>query len=420
MRRAVNWIVVVNTGLALAFLLQWWALAFQGELWRSDFGVYHAGWRAVLDGAGDRLYDLSSQALYQSRSLDGRNYNGGVLPFNYSPQTAVVLAPLGGLSRAWAFGVWCGLGLIGFLISLRTATQWLSAAASQTRRTLVMTALAFPPVFLMFLHGSFAILIVPAFVLVIEGIRRDKSAWVAWGLLCISVKPQAMVLIVVALVAGRRWEALRWSIGLGIATFLLTTMVLGPKCWLDWLQMVNYSNSEFGNPGFDAVRMYILRGWLFGWLGSGWRLWIDAVSWLALALSSAAVFLLWREPVKVVESRRSARELDARLALTVWIAVIVAPHASTPDAALLIWPVFLAERWLRDRGAGDGPYPLIVSLMPGLFLLDYAIGAHSPLRPFFLMMVLGVGWLGREYGIDRRDGEPGRSQPDLGLALPLK
>ena len=93
MRRAVNWIVVVNTGLALAFLLQWWALAFQGELWRSDFGVYHAGWRAVLDGAGDRLYDLSSQALYQSRSLDGRNYNGGVLPFNYSPQTAVVGDP---------------------------------------------------------------------------------------------------------------------------------------------------------------------------------------------------------------------------------------------------------------------------------------------------------------------------------------
>lgn len=416
MSKVQNWIVVANAGLALAFLMLWCGLAIQGELWRSDFGVYHAGWRAVLDGAGDRLYDLASQATYQRRSLDGQSYTGGVLPFNYSPQTAVLLAPLGWMSRAWAFGVWCGLGLIGFLVSLRTAARWIPEDAIETRSTLVVTALAFPPVFLMFVHGSFALLIVPTFVLLIQGLRKNRPTWVAIGLLCASVKPQSLVLVVVALVAGRRWKALGWSCGLGLAVFLLTTIVLGPRCWLDWLQMVKHSNSEFGNHGFDASRMYILKGWLFGWLGLERRSWVEVVGWLALASSAAAVFWLWRSPINEEGSVQSARELEARLALTLWIGVLVAPHASTPDAALLIWPAFLIARWLSRSERGEAQFLLIVGLMPGLFALDYGAGANTPLRPFFLMMVMGIAWFGREYWIERRGG----GQTDLGLELPLE
>src|SRR5207253_1964054 len=66
-------------GLVLAFLSIWTSNALHGQFWRADFTAFYLGWRIVLEGHGDLLYDRSLQEEYQARYVPERTEEGGLL-----------------------------------------------------------------------------------------------------------------------------------------------------------------------------------------------------------------------------------------------------------------------------------------------------------------------------------------------------
>ncbi len=156
----------------------------------------------------------------------------------------------------------------------------------------------------------------------------------AGGLLLgvLSYKPQLWVLVPLALVAGRQWRALGWTIGTAGALALLSAAVVGPDLWLAFL---------------DAVREAGLSPAASG-----------AVQLVASALAVAAVWIAFR--------RHAAS--DARLAVLATATFLVSPYTLNYDL-LLLMPAVVA---MFRLGVARGFYPfetvvhLAVWLSPAL------------------------------------------------------
>src|SRR5262245_1912220 len=149
--------LVVNAGLAVTWLMFWLTQAAQGEFWRADFTMLYTGWRIVLEGDGERLYDLELQREYQNRLAPQRNPNADALPFNYPPHAAVPAALFAGLSRPAAFYAWSALQLV-LLIRIACSLVRLGYEAVDPP-LLIVTLLAFPPLFFTLQLGQVAVLL---------------------------------------------------------------------------------------------------------------------------------------------------------------------------------------------------------------------------------------------------------------------
>ena len=324
-----------------------------------DFISFYAAGRLVDQGTPARAYDpavheRTEKEIYGDQRIP---YFG----FYYPP----------------VYQLLCGvLALLPFTLSylffvLATGLAYLSVL----RRTvgdpvLVLALLAFPAVFFTALLGQDSFLTAALFggaILALD--RRPVLAGILFALMC--YKPHFLLLVPVALIAGRYWSALVAAAVTGVVLAAVSLLILG---WHDWQAF--FANMALAQSVFETgrVRFYHLVN-LFGavrLLGGGIALAFAVQGGAALA-SAVVTGMVWH--------RRAAPAI--RAATLIAATLVAMPVILFYD----LLPAALAIGWLMRDGRRQGYFPwektLILAMWP-LALLCRGIGEKTGIP---------LGWL---------------------------
>lgn len=313
--------------LALVAIPETWALLNFQPLGIDFLPLWTAGKMAWT--APGKVYDFAAVTQAQGWLLPHLRWPR---PYAYPPTALLILAPLGRLPFWIALGVWNALGLAVFLLA--------GARLAKRRRVLVAVLMAVsPPVVLAVLVGQTVLLAAGLATLGIVELKtrpRLAGALLAVGAV---LKPQALLLAPVALVACGAWEALASAALVGAALTGLSVWLFGAARWIEWLA----SLAPFQKV-VEAVPRLMLgvitpygAGYELGLTGLALTLWRLAFALVGIAV----VWWVFRRPA----------EPARRLAALTGGGLLVVPYAMHYDGSLMAAAaVVLAVEAVGDRG----------------------------------------------------------------------
>jgi alpha-1,2-mannosyltransferase len=391
-------ILFLNIGMGIVYIILWGYAAYQGMFFRADFTNFYTAGAIVRDGHGQNLYDAALQTQYQQQILNGLSFQDGILMYISPPQAVFPFVILSLLPLQTAFWVWSiiEVGLLACLLKLLRdlARDW----PEEERLLMLSCVCAFPLLFITFMQGAFSLFVLVCmlqFYLTLKNRHEVKAGiWLAIGFL----KPQNMILLLVLLVAARRWKTLASSAISGLILFAVTSLTLGWHIWLDFINQLAVYGNYFDRFGVAPEKMYNLKGTLTLILGSGQAGIINLVSWIALACAAGLVFILWLGPWQPEDAN-----LELRLAVTFTLGLLFSTYLYAHDALLLVLPAELFVIYLRQRGLpllGFGAFCLAAPYL--FFIGEYVLEDRLYIRIAVLMMIALLTWLGLALAHDLR------------------
>jgi len=270
----------------------------------------------------ERVYDFAKLTHFQHPLLEGFR---GPRPFVYPPTSLLLFAPIACVPFGLANALWTIFGLVAMLCAL----------AGPAPRPLVLTAMVLMPAgVLVLLTGQITFLIVAMTVGGLLGLeRRPLLAGTLFGLAGV-LKPQAMVLLPVALIAIGQWRVVATTALVAGLAVVASLIVFGGAAWIDWLLAL-------GQFGHWVMRAYALEEWMVTPTALGMNLRLDPGSldvWrLGFAVGAVAM---------VVVVFRSTGDLARRVAALLGGSLFITPYAMHYDAALVApaAAIMLAQR----------------------------------------------------------------------------
>jgi hypothetical protein len=283
-------------------------------------------------------------------------------PWVYPPTGLLLVMPLALLPYLPSLAVWLALTLAPYLAVLRRLAP----------HPLVWSlSLAYPGTFQNFVHGQNGFLTA---ALVGWGLVLLDHAPVAGGILLglASFKPHLMILIPLALVAGRRFKALAALLASAALLGLTSFLVLGKRVWLAFWQNATVP-MQLVEQGRMPVQKMITPFAAALQAGAGLSLSL-ALHLVIMAGVAGGVFWVWHR----------GASLAVRGAALVLGLLLFTPHAFPYDLTLLALPL----AWLGWQGyrhgflSGELPVLLLAWLSPLLVFISTA--TRVPLVPVIL------------------------------------
>jgi hypothetical protein len=327
-----------------------------------DFIVFYAASSLARAGHAAEAYHYPRLHQEQKKimSIDRK------LPWHYPPTFLLVILPTSLLPFYWSWILWLCITLllclaVVFLIAPHPLTPWLT--------------LAFPGIFINFICGQNGFLsaaLLGGGLLLLE--RRPWAGGLLLGLL--TYKPHLALLIPLALMAGRRWQALGAMAASAGAFALLSLTVFGLETWTAFFQNTPRLKILLTSPmlwekmasAFAAIS--ILGGdWTTAWLLQGG------------VMLGAMIAVVWVWHRDASPARRGA-------ALTLGI-LLFSPYLFYYDLAILALPL----AWLGWEGSQQGwlfyePFILALGWLSPLVLCLTAASIPFPLAPLVLIALL--------------------------------
>jgi len=306
----------------------------RADLLGGDFASFYVAGEIVLDGDMDRLYE---PAIQQSRQAQYHSEPGQYLYFAYPAFVALAYASIAWLPYPVAFAVHSLASLAVLAVAASMIVNVVSLRANSRRATVVGTALALLafPIASAVLGGqntTFTLVL----VLVAFAVNPSISslyAGIAAGALF--YKPQFGLLVVMALVVGRKWKTLAWA---GVATSALYVVVVPWMGW-SWPEEWFLEVTSFGTQN-QQVNGYLMVNAL-GW----WSTVTSGANWVAfVAIGVVTVPTM----VYAYRQRLSPSSIGP---ISAWI-VLAAASALFYDAgiAMVVFGMFVLlnerPRWL--------------------------------------------------------------------------
>lgn len=237
---------------AAAILVVWTGQGLLDRLGRpvgTDFAMIWTAGSAVLNGDAELPFSLQRLAAAMT-ALFGPE--AGVTPWHYPPYFLPVAAALATLPYLWALAIWQG-GTFCLYVAAMLATTWRSAAK---RWQVILLAAAYPAVFVNLGHGQNGFL--TAFLFAAGAVNTTRRPWLAGMFFALlSYKPQFMLVLPIALLAGRHWR----TIAAGCGTWLVLTLTLhqwlGTGPWLAFLDSLPDTRRltlELGGAGWEKIQ----------------------------------------------------------------------------------------------------------------------------------------------------------------------
>lgn len=342
-----------------------------------DFVVFYATSQVVRGEDPASAYDL--EALHaRQQEIIGAKF--GKAPWLYPPPALLVVLPLSLLPYLLAWGVWSSLGFAGLL----GVTRKLSPGGLTTH-----WMVAFPGVLVNLATGQNGLF--SAGVLGAGLLALPTRPVLAGGLLgLLSLKPQLLPAVLVALVAGGHRRALGGLVASALALALSSLAWLGTGPWKAFSGLASGSGRLIDSTELRRIRMpttYCAARSLA--LDPSSSLMVQGLVSLATLVALAWI---WRRP---------ASPGIRRFALVLGIGLIT-PYVFDYDLALLA--IGLAAVAPRE----DGPPALLVALLWALPLAHPLVlgGLGIPLGP--PVMAAGLAWCvlqARAEGQGRGDSE---------------
>jgi len=302
-----------------------------GNVKFQDFLQFYISARLIREGRTGQLYDqhVADQEL---RALVGETRVR--LPTVYGPQVGWMFLPLARLPFAAAARIWIVLSLVAFGTCLYLIVRCCPNLRLRGR-TVVIYALAFPPLFHFFVRGQISVLVLACFTAAFLAFRADHDwlAGIALGFL--AFKPQFLVAIPVILLLSHAWRALAGLIASALGQLVLTTLHFGSAVMRSYLDTMFHMSRWIGNAELSLapIQMHSLRAF-----------WTLLIPWtnIALALyvlSSSAVIAM------AVAIWKSSEPISLRFSALTLAAVLVNPHIFVYDLLVLAPVLLILADW---------------------------------------------------------------------------
>lgn len=330
-----------------------------------DFVQYWAASRLALSGEATAVYD--SSYLYEAeRQVTGVFFP---LPWHYPPTFLLMVLPFSLLPFLASLVIWLGGTLTGYLTVIRriaphTLTFWLT--------------LAFPGTFQNLIHGQNGFLsagLLGAGLLLVE-----RNPWLAgffFGLL--TFKPHLVLLVPVALVAGRCWKALAaMCLTFGILA-VSSLLALGAPVWVAFWKNIPFGMELLQVGAMNVYKMPTIYAAAF-LAGSGPRL---ALLLQEIAAGGMALLVAWTWFRKI--------SLPIRASILTLAILLTTPYAFEYDLTILALPL----AWLGGEVLATGWLPLEQPVMAATWLLPLVTPfiarlTHFQLSPLVLFILLAL------------------------------
>ena len=281
--------------------------------WGTDFLPI---WTVARQSWGGHAAPYDFAAVSQAQDwLMGATHK--LRPFAYPPSALVLMAPFG------LIGFWASLTL--WCLATAAADAWTSFKAIGQAPALALVILLPTSMFVLFC-GQVTLLIAALSVLALVWLERRP--WLAGALfgLALALKPSALVLLPIALIAARAWRPLAGAAIVGAALAAIAALLFGLGAWTAWLAALpRFQAVVMADP--SLVKRMVAPAALARWLGLAG----PALTALQAALALAAAAYVWI-------TFRGSRDWAARMTALVGGGLIAAPYAMQYESALLAAP----------------------------------------------------------------------------------
>jgi hypothetical protein len=345
-----------------------WSVRGRVQKGDPDFTAFYTAGKILREGRAPKLYDAATQDAVQFEFATNTDLRRGPLPYICPPFEALIFVPLTFLPYGRAFVLWnlLSLGLL-FVIAL-LLRRALSALRQVSLWDWVLVELAFFPVFINFLQGQDAIMLLLVFVL---GFRAlDKNAeflagcWLGLGVFKFHfVIPLVLILAV--------WKGRRLFGGFAATASAAVLLSLGIVGGRGALKYPVYAWHIVSVPGHGQTPVGLMSN-LVG-LAAGWSFLGKAVWPMRLVAVVASAGLL------VVVARMRSLANDARffrlsLACAVICALLASYLTNTHDLCLLLLPLALladhcAAHWSERHAVRALLMPVLPLLASPVWML---------------------------------------------------
>ena len=350
LRRSAVWllaavIVLIGAGLLAALYQEFTAPATANA--HHDFLAFYGAGELVLRGHAAQLYDAGAMTTAQRAIIPYPVGYNGYMPFINPPFVATAFAPLAALPYTTARAAWAVINLVLAAV----AAVWVAHDLPPRQRALggLLMVLSFP-IYHALAEGQVSIVLLVASLAALFAARR--GAWGATGawLAVLWIKPQFLVLPLLALLFARRWRTIAWVVGLGAAMLAVSLPFTGAAIDVQYVgYLVNVVVSHFTGAGVlqhsvwegNLATTEGLNGLLVGFMGQG-SVGLVNILWALLAAGLLGLYGL-----AVLRQRPGFDSPGARrmLAAGVVVVLLTDPNLFTQDCVLLfvavlaLWPV---------------------------------------------------------------------------------
>lgn len=342
-------LVSVGAALVLALVRELAAPIVAGT--HLDYLAFYAAGRLVLDHDSAGLYLASAITAIERTLIAVPVGANGYMPFINPPFAAVALAPFASLPAQLARVAWAGFNLV----ALTGASIWVAWPLVGRQRIggALLVALSFPAYHALAEGQSSAVLLLGG-VAALQAARAGSWRLAGLALATFWLKPQLIVLPLLALALERRWAAIAWALLGGSALVVASLPFVGIGSYASYLgYLVGVGVSHFNGAGAESVwagalgSLEGLNGMLVGVFGQGSVVVVD-VLWAILVAGLVGVWLLacrWQRPGFETPAGRQI------LAAGVGIVLLVDPNLFPQDCLLVfllvpaLWPPTRTAYW---------------------------------------------------------------------------
>ena len=317
-----------------------------GNIKFQDFLPLYVSARMIANGRASQIYDPRACALEISNIIEAPVRVS--LPYLYGPQVALLLVPLTRFPFLTAAAIWAALSVLIYCVCVYLLLNAAPGLAPY-RQTVWWCAVAFPPLFHLFVRGQNSAIVLACFTAAYLFLLRRRAglAGIALGLLIF--KPQFLVAIPFVLLLAGAWKILAGLALSAVAQLTLAWAWFGSaimRSYLDALRsMSGVGLSSTGAPAtaelsLAPIQMHSLR--------SFWTLLIPfpPIALALYVLSVAATIII------AAAVWKSSSPVPIRFAALTLAVVLADPHLFIYDLVVLA-PAFLLLAALLGRN--DAP-----------------------------------------------------------------
>ncbi len=321
-----------------------------------DFQEFYIAGQMVRHGQSARLYDLATQAAFQTQYVDrSRPVIDPDAPFLGPPATALLFLPMAWLPIMAAYAGWTGVNLLLLVATIRLLQRHLSIP--QGDRPLFF-ALVFAPAYVSLLAGQFSFVMLFLYTLTFVLVRQRKE-FIAGTVLGLGMLKFPLVLGFMAIMfLRRRW---RFAGGAGIGGLLVVAISALTSGWSALLSYPSFLRTVAYHPHVAyTAGMVNIRGLL--WLLTG----REVSAWIIAPVSG--LLLVW--------AALSWKDVDSGFSIALIATILTTYHAYAYDLTLLLLPIAVVASQLKwdSRALVAGGLTLLIIYALASFGLPALVG----------------------------------------------
>ncbi|MGA7752456.1 MAG: glycosyltransferase family 87 protein [Candidatus Sulfotelmatobacter sp.] len=309
-----------------------------GNVKFQDFLPFYISARFISEHRTNDLYDQKAQANELQSIV--RQSSRIVIPNFYGPQVGLFFVPLAALSFSVASGIWSALSALVYFACIYAIWKRCPALALHAK-IVALAAVAFPPLFHVFVRGQISALVLACFTVAFLTFQSGRGWLAGLALGFLVFKPQFLVAIPLILLLAGAWKPFVTLVLSAFGQLALTRIYFGASVMRSYLEMFLHPSRWIGAAELNLapIQMHSLR--------SFWSLLIPSPNsaFVLYALTSVVVVAI------ATVTWRSQSSPALRFSALVLAAILVNPHLFVYDLLVLAPVLLIATDWALTNEA---------------------------------------------------------------------